>query len=152
MPNFSGRSLKARAELHHLLQRVVDLAIVKVDFVLLDAQRGRAEQELAFKRGHSKAHFSESAHNWSPAVAFDLCPWPIDWNPAKFKQIAEIIGYYDKRQGDGFGIAFEEKIPLRWGADWNMNGLWNDENFLDWGHWELDPWRQWAKESKLIAD
>lgn len=152
MPVFSQRSLKARAELHPLLQTVVDAAILKVDFVLLDAQRGRAEQEKAFRGGFSKARFGESAHNYIPAIAFDLCPYPISWEPALFRKIAETIGYYDIRQGDGRGLALELKIPLRWGADWDMDGLWNDENFRDWGHWELDPWRQWAKQSKLIED
>lgn len=151
MPVFSDRSLKVRAELHPDLVRIVDAAIAKVDFVLLDAQRGEAEQELAFRTGHSKAHWKESAHNYVPAVAFDLCPYPISWEPSLFRTIAEVIGYYDKRQGDGKGIAFDLKIPLRWGADWNMNGLWTDENFKDWGHWELDPWREYAAKGRLLG-
>lgn len=152
MPRFSARSLKARNELHPLLQQVVDAAILKVDFVLLDAQRGRAEQERAFRGGFSKARFGQSAHNYVPAIAFDLCPYPISWEPAKFREIAKVIGYYDPRQGDGFGIAKELLIPLRWGADWDMDGEWKDERFLDWGHWELDPWREWARQGKLIDD
>ena len=28
-------------------------------------------------------------------------------------------------------------VHLRWGADWNENGLSSDESFLDWVHWEL---------------
>ena len=152
MPVFSKRSLKARAELHPLLQRVVDEAIKEVDFVILDAQRGRAEQEKAFRSGFSKARFSQSAHNYVPAIAFDIVPYPITWKPNKFKEIAKVIGYYDQRQGDGRGLALKLKIPLRWGADWDMDGEWNDERFLDWGHWELDPWREWAKEAKLIED
>lgn len=152
MPTLSSRSLKARAELHPLLRDIVDAAIKKVDFVILDAQRGRAEQEKAFRAGNSKAHFGQSAHNFRPAIAFDLCPFPISWEPAAFRKIAEVIGYYDKRQGDGRGLALTMTIPLRWGADWDMDGAWKDENFLDWGHWELDPWRDWAKQSTLIAD
>lgn len=153
MPSFSKRSLLNRAQLHHLLQRVVDTAIKRFDFTILDAQRGRAEQEAAFRNGFSKAHFLESAHNYEPAVAMDLAPYPINFNDVgRFKEMAKVIGYYDARQGDGRGIALELKIPLRWGADWDMDGEWNDEKFKDWGHWELDPWRKWAEESNPIED
>ena len=153
MPKFSKRSLKARDELHPHLQQIVDAAILEIDFVILDAQRGRAEQEKAFKAGFSKARFGQSAHNYRPAIAFDLAPYPIDFNDtAKFRAIAKVIGYYDPKDGDGTGLAKKLRIPLRWGADWDMDGDWKDERFLDWGHWELTPWRDWAKQSKLIDD
>lgn len=143
MPTFSARSLKARAELHPKLQAVVDEAIKSVDFVILDAQRGRAEQEKAFKAGNSKAHFGQSAHNYIPAVALDLCPSPIDFNDAaKFRSIAKTV----------MAAAKKLDIPIRWGGDWDMDGDWKDERFLDWGHFELNPWREWAKKSTLIGD
>lgn len=142
MPSFSARSLKALKELHPDLQRVASDAIRNVDFVLLDAQRGRAEQEKAFKAGNSKAHFGQSAHNWVPAIAFDLAPYPITWEAAKFRVIAKEIMASAKRLG----------VPVRWGGDWDMDGDWKDEKFLDWGHFELTPWRDFAKKSKLIED
>lgn len=143
MPTFSKRSLKARAELHPILQQIVDEAIKTEDFVILDAQRGRAEQERAFKAGNSKARFSQSAHNYIPAVALDLVPYPIDFNNiAGFKRIAKLITK----------IAKEKKLPVRWGGDWDMDGDWSDEKFLDWGHFELHPWREFAKQGKLIED
>lgn len=145
MPKFGGRSLSNLKQLHPKLQIICNEAIKTVDFVLLDAQRGRAEQEKAYRGGFSKARWLQSAHNYQPGLAFDLAPWPIDWDEEGFKKIAKTIGYYDVRQGDGRGLALDLKIPLRWGADWDMDGAWNDERFLDWGHWELDPWREWAK-------
>ena len=143
MAKFSKRSLSARKELHPKLQLVVDEAIKTVDFVILDAQRGRAEQERAFKAKFSKAHFGLSAHNFSPAIAFDLCPYPIDFdNVTKFRAIAKAV----------LAAAKKLKIPLRWGGDWDMDGEWSDERFLDWGHFELHPWRDWAAKSKPIGD
>lgn len=143
MPKFSARSLKARAELHPLLQQVVDAAIQEIDFVILDAQRGRAEQEKAFKGGFSKARFGQSAHNFAPAIALDIVPFPIDFNNVVgFRQIAKTL----------IKVAKALEIPLRWGGDWDMDGDWKDERFLDWGHFELHPWRDWAKESQLIGD
>lgn len=136
MPKFSDRSLKARAELHPILQQLVDEAIKEVDFVILDAQRGRAEQEKAFKGGFSKARFGQSAHNYRPAVALDICPFPIDFNDAaKFRVIAKVF----------MRIAKDQKLPIRWGGDWDMDGDWKDEKFLDLGHFELHPWRSYAK-------
>jgi peptidoglycan L-alanyl-D-glutamate endopeptidase CwlK len=143
MPSFSARSLKARAELHPELQKLVDAAIKEIDFIILDAQRGRAEQERAFKAGNSKARFGQSAHNYIPAVALDICPNPVDWNDAaKFRAIAKVF----------MAAADKLDIPLRWGGDWDMDGDWKDERFLDWGHFELNPWREWAKKSTLIQD
>lgn len=129
MPKFSNRSLAALKELHPDLQRVASAAIKKIDFVLLDAQRGRVEQEKAFRAGNSKARFGQSAHNYTPAIAFDLCPYPINWKWQQFVTISKII----------LPIAASMSIPLRWGGDWNMNGSYTDEHFLDWGHYELLP-------------
>lgn len=143
MPTFSDRSLKARAELHPALKAIVDEAIKEVDFVILDAQRGRAEQEKAFRAGNSKAHFGQSAHNYVPAVALDIVPYPIDFNNVDgFRQIAKIF----------LAVAERLNTPLRWGGDWDMDGDWSDERFLDWGHFELNPWRTWASQGRLIAD
>jgi len=140
---FSKRSLDARKELHPNLQLIVDEAIKQIDFVILDAQRGRAEQEQAFKLGNTKAHFGQSAHNYIPAVAMDIVPYPIDFdNVDKFKAIAQVF----------LTIAKARKIPIRWGADWNMNDKTSDESFLDWGHFELHPWRDWAKQGRLIDE
>jgi peptidoglycan L-alanyl-D-glutamate endopeptidase CwlK len=144
MPAFSQRSLSARAELHPKLQQIVDEAIKVVDFVILDAQRGRAEQEKAFRGGFSKAHFGESAHNFKPAVALDIVPFPIDFNNvAGFRQIAKVFVDTGKRL----------QIPIRWGGDWDMDGDWKDERFLDWGHFELHKWQDFAKrDCVLIGD
>ncbi len=142
MPVFGSRSLKARKELHPILQKIVDEAIKETDFTILDAQRGRAEQERARKGGFSKVGFGESAHNYRPAVAMDLAPYPIDYdNLTRFRALAKIILRIAKAQG----------APIRWGADWDMDGKTSDERFLDWGHFELNPWRTWAKKSKLIG-
>jgi len=144
MPTFSQRSLRARAELHPLLQQLVDAAIKEVDFVILDAQRGRAEQEKAFKGGFSKARFGQSAHNYVPAVALDIAPYPVDWNDAaKFRAVAKVF----------MKVAKDKKLPVRWGGDWDMDGDWKDERFLDWGHFELHKWQDFAKrDSVLIGD
>lgn len=139
MYKFSKRSLSAIKELHPKLQAVVNEAIKTVDFTVLDARRGKIEQGRAYRAGNSKARFGESAHNYSPAIAFDFVPYPLTWNEEKFKPIAKAI----------LAAAKKLNVPIRWGADWDMDGKWSDENFLDWGHFELHPWRTYAKQSKL---
>lgn len=137
MPKFSTRSLKARAELHPLLQKVVDEAIKEVDFVILDAQRGRGEQERAFKQGNSKAHFGQSAHNYAPAVAMDICPYPIDWNDVpKFVAMSKVVKAKAKALG----------VELVYGGDW--------KSIKDYPHFELANWKQLVKDGSvdLIGD
>lgn len=135
MPTFSSRSLKARAELHPSLQQIVDVAIKEIDFVVLDAQRGRAEQERAFAEKKSRAHFGQSAHNYAPAIAMDIVPYPVDWgNTQRFRDLHKVI----------MRIADEQGTPIEWGGSW--------KSLVDMPHYELKPWREWAKKSKLIED
>lgn len=144
---FDEASAKRLAGAHPLLQKLFTAARRKIAFTIMDSQRGRAAQEAAFKAGHSKAHFGQSAHNWDPAVACDLAPIPLDWNNVgAFRAVQAVIGWYDPKSGRGAGLAKEMKIPIRWGGDWNMDG--NPSDGWDLPHYELHPWREFAKSSK----
>lgn len=143
MPSFGKASLASRAQLHPKLQEIVDEAIKTVDFKILDATRGRAAQELAFKKGNTKVHFGQSAHNYVPAIAMDLFPAPYDWdNTAAFIALWKVIMTIAKAKG----------IPLRWGGDWEGDGKVNTSGLVDLPHYELNPWREWAKSSHLVED
>lgn len=141
MPKFSAKSKKLLAQLHPALRAICEEAIKETDFTIMDSTRGRAAQELAFKRGNSKARFGESAHNYVPAIAVDLAPYPVDFdNLQRFKDLAKIILRIAKAKG----------VPLRWGGDWNMDGSTSDG--WDFPHFELHPWRTYAKQSQLVKD
>jgi len=141
MSTFDKHSAARLLNAHPLLQKLMNEAIKKAPFVVLDSQRGRAAQELAFRQGNTKVHFGNSAHNWAPSIALDVCPLPINWKNTKpFMVLAQQVIW---------PLANAMKIPVRWGGDWNMNGKTNDESFVDLPHWELHPWREWAKKSKL---
>ena len=101
-------------------------------FAILDSQRGKQAQEKAFALGHSRAHFGQSAHNWSPAVALDVVPYPIDWNNlARFKALSAFVLAKAKKLG----------VPIVWGGSW--------PKLRDMPHYELGPdWHVWAKKSK----
>jgi peptidoglycan L-alanyl-D-glutamate endopeptidase CwlK len=138
---FSSASKASRVKLHPKLRELVDEAIKEIDFKILDATRGRAAQEKAFRRGHSKVHFGNSAHNYVPAIAMDLFPAPYDWdNRQAFINLSKVILRIAKKRG----------IPIRWGGDWNMDG--NLSDGWDMPHYELHPWKDWAKKSKLYED
>ncbi len=139
MPKFSKGSKERLALAHPLLQKLMNEAIKQFDFTILQSMRGRAEQERAFSLGHTQVHFGTSAHNWTPAIALDIAPWPIDWSNLKpFHTLSQII----------LPMAKEMKIPIRWGGDWDGDGDLKDQKFIDLPHYELTPWREWAKKSK----
>jgi peptidoglycan LD-endopeptidase CwlK len=136
------RSLKVLLGLHPDLQRLYMAVDKRMPILLTDSTRGRAAQEKAFNTGHSKVHFGESAHNYSPAIACDAYPYPYKDNDyARFESLAEIIKNEAKRL----------EIPIRQGIDFNMNGNTKDDTFKDYPHTELHPWRDWAAKSKLYT-
>lgn len=147
MPVFGTASANSLAKCHPLLQAIANEAIKTIDFKVLDASRGRVAQEMAFNSGNSQVHFGDSAHNWSPAIAFDLFPAPYDWNNSKaFKALSRVILAMPKQLGlkglDG------KRLVLRWGGDFRMDGDRTTDDGWDGGHFELHPWRDWAKNSE----
>lgn len=132
MPTLSAASRKRLAGAHPLLRQLFEACAVDPkcpDFQILDSQRGRAAQEKAFKEGHSRAHFGDSAHNWSPSVALDVTPFPLDWND--FDSF-RVLGKFVMAKAEAM------KIPIEWGAMW--------PKLKDFPHYELRPWREWAKK------
>lgn len=142
MPTFSAASEASLAKCLPQLQAIARAAIKEIDFKVLDSTRGRAAQEKAFAQGNSKVRFGDSAHNYVPAVAFDLFPAPYDWNNRQaFINLSKVI----------LRVAKEQGVPLRWGGDWNGDG--NLSDGWDMPHYELTPWRDYAKKfSKLYED
>lgn len=150
MPVFGTASKRSLKSAHPKLQFLLNEAIKVVDFKILDSLRGRAAQEKAFRQGHSKAHFGQSAHNYKPAIAVDLFPAPYDWDDRKaFVKLYDVLGFFDPPTGRGKGLALEHRIGLRCGLDWHMDGVNKGRDDWDGGHYELHPWRDWAKQSKL---
>ena len=132
MPTLSDKSKTRLAGAHTLLRQLFQACAddpACPPFQVLDSQRGRAAQEKAFKEGHSRAHFGESAHNWTPAVAIDITPVPLDWNDFKaFQALGEFVEAKAKKMG----------IAVQWGGRW--------VKLKDMPHFELTPWREWAKK------
>lgn len=152
--SFDPVSAKRLGQAHPLLQKLMNAARERMPVAILDSQRGRAEQELAFKRGTSKAHFGQSAHNWSPSIAVDAvpvdAPGKVDWSDlAAFKAMGKIIGCFNPNDGTGYGLAKELKIGIRWLGDPNFDGSFADG--WDFPHFELhgvNGWRSYVSQSR----
>jgi len=61
--------------------------------------------------------------------AVDLLPAPYDWKNqhGEFDQMAEAM----------FAAARQLKTPIRWGADWDMDGIRRERGETDSPHFEL---------------
>jgi peptidoglycan L-alanyl-D-glutamate endopeptidase CwlK len=114
------------------LQQVAKAALEDstIDFGIACGHRGQEEQDRAVAEGKSKTPWPTSKHNSTPSRAFDFFPvvnGKADWNDIqKFKDIAHHILMTADRMG----------VKLRWGGDWNCNGV-EDDKWYDRPHVEL---------------
>lgn len=128
-------SLKNLAEAHPLLQKVVaqfQKDFPDVQFQINDAQRGRPEQETAFKKRTSNAHFGQSAHNFKPAVALDIYVRPVQF--AKW-------GPYALFAKEFLASAARVGVDLTWGGSW--------KTIKDGPHFELSDWQARVKKGEV---
>jgi hypothetical protein len=128
LPQFGDRSLKNLAGVHPDLRRVLDEAIKHVDFTVIQGQRGRAAQEKARLSGNSKAGFGQSPHNYAPALAVDVIPYPFHgWDDKDIVDDLRRIAGVVISEGKCLGV------KITWGGNWR--------SFKDWPHLELTNWR-----------
>lgn len=134
MPEFSEKSLQLLKHCHPDLRRVLDATIAKIDFTVIQCQRGRAAQEEAVKHGRSRAHFGASAHNYDPAMAVDVLPVPFKgWDDKEL--VGELYRIAETAIDEGKKLG----IKITWGGSWT--------SIKDYDHLELTNWR--AHRSKL---
>lgn len=96
------------------------------------------EQDALFRQGVTNAKGHRSPHNYGMAVdvIHSVKAWGLD------RRSWAIIGHV------GNEVAARLGIDIRWGGDWNDNGVpvWLDrqESLWDPAHWELADWRTLA--------
>lgn len=94
------------------------------DITVLEGIRTSERQAELFKQGASKT--MNSKHLTGRAI--DLAPYPVDWKDIdRFVVMSHHVLSAAKQLG----------VDVRWGGDWNRNGEWRDEKFLDCPHFEL---------------
>ena len=128
MPAFSRASRRRLATCDERLQRVLRQAIRHVDFAVIEGHRSAKRQEALYRKGASQLRAGQSKHNAMPSLAVDVAPWPIDFRDRE--RFCYLAGFL-------MAIAAREGIRLRWGGDWDGDGLLADNRFDDLGHFEL---------------
>lgn len=123
--NIARNNADKASTLHPDLKRLLaGMDNAGMDYQIGTAHRGKLEQEAAHKAGNSNAHFGQSPHNYLPALAMDILPYPVD-----FKNLNRFIEQADKV----LAIAAKLKINITWGGNWHT--------LKDFPHFELTNWR-----------
>lgn len=111
-------------------------AKLKIPIRVVYGFRSFEEQERLFRLGKSQKRGGKSAHN--SGMAIDIIHMERAWSDMPFdgwKLLASIL----------FEQAHSMDLNLRWGGDWNQNGVAviDDpaENFWDAAHWEIAGWQ-----------
>jgi peptidoglycan L-alanyl-D-glutamate endopeptidase CwlK len=152
MPKFGLASTTQRDTLHPGLQAALDDVIIWLDFSVREGHRTDDRQTLLFLSGRSKARAGESKHNRKPSWAVDVYPYPLtkaefeefiahgkNAGPifARFSGLAHAImqaarkGYICPETGR------RKYVELRWGGDWDQDGMNLGKGFLDAPHVEI---------------
>jgi peptidoglycan LD-endopeptidase CwlK len=142
MPQFSATSRQRLLTCDFRLRTILFKAIEVVDFTVVQGHRDKAGQDKAFAEGKSKLKWPDGNHNAMPSRAVDIAPvyfesgvLRIDWSDViAFGRIMGVVQC----------IAFQERVRLRFGLDWDGDFRSVDrdpgESFLDAPHIELvDP-------------
>jgi len=133
MPAFSQSSINKLATCDKKLWDLFQEVVKHFDCIILCGHRGEAEQNEAFENHFSQLKFPDSLHNKQPSLAVDVAPY-IGGRPIlNDREAACIFAGRVLQQADILGT------PIRWGGDWNGNGLTTDNKFQDLFHFELKP-------------
>lgn len=103
------------------LQKVVQRAITKINFSIIDCYRGRDEQDAAFKSGKSKAKYGQSPHNKNPARAVDIIPCPFNgWDDVEgFRELKQVfVDTVEELKAEG---ELPDHYELEFGFDWGWD-------------------------------
>lgn len=138
MATFGKESLAKLNTCHPDIQKVMHEAIKHYDFTILYGTRTVEEQFELFKKGRTlvagkwvkakggstvtnlDGKTKKSNHNYSPSLAIDIAPYPIDWNDiSRFKALALVV----KKAMVTVGVT------ISWGGDW--------KKFIDYPHYEV---------------
>lgn len=133
----SNRSLNRLEGVNQDLVKVVKRAIEisEVDFMVVEGLRTLERQKQLYAQGRTTAG---KVVTWTmkskhiDGLAVDIAPCnpdgSIDWNThSKFDKMSKAM----------FEAAKELGVKIRWGKDWNMNGIVGEKGETDSPHFEL---------------
>jgi peptidoglycan L-alanyl-D-glutamate endopeptidase CwlK len=130
MFQFSKQSIEKLDSCDPRLKQLAMKVIEQRDCACVWGHRGEKDQNSAFMAGKSDKKFPGSKHNSSPSMAMDLLPCingRVSWNDL---QCYEFSGYVMR-------VAFELGIPIKSGADWDLDHDVTDQRLNDPCHFEI---------------
>lgn len=136
---FSQQSVDNLRGVHPKLIAILLEAIAnsEVDFKVIEGVRSPDRQQKLYAQGRTAPgkivtwtlqsnHFVNPKTGYGHAV--DILPAPYDWKDAKpFEQVAKAIFAAAKKLGH----------KVRWGKDWDMDGVSGEKGETDSPHFEL---------------
>lgn len=133
MANFSKTSKQKLSTCHPDLQRLFDEVVKLYDCTIVCGSRSEEDQEKAFLGGFSKIRYPNSKHNAEISRAVDVVPYFNNQPHIRWSDRLSFVkfAYFVQK------TALKLGIEVIWGADWNDNGLIDDERFIDMPHWQL---------------
>ena len=122
------RMIGVHPDLIRVLERAMSFQIM--DFSVLEGLRTLERQRYLVSIGSSKTlnskHILQEHTGYGHAI--DIAPYPIDWQDhSRFYVLNGIMR----------AAAAIEGVAIRSGADWDRDGLTQDQNFHDLPHYEL---------------
>ena len=137
--SLSQRSLNNLKGVHPNLVAVVKRAIeiTEQDFIVIEGVRTQARQDELWAQGRTKPGpivtwtKDASSHGIGKdgfGHAVDICPYPVDWSD---------ISKFDAIYVAMMAAAQELGVRLRYGGDWDMDGILREKGESDSPHFEL---------------
>lgn len=130
MPLFSPASKAKLSTCHPDLQRLFYEVIKYYDCTVIEGHRSKEAQDKAVAEKKSKKAWPTSKHNFMPARAVDVAPYPINWDTKEHRRFYHFAGFVK-------ATAIKLGIEIRWGGDWDSDLVFSDERFNDLPHFEL---------------
>lgn len=137
---FSTTSKDRLSTCHDDIQKIMGIAISisNIDFGIAEGHRSIEKQKEYFDAGKSKIDgvTRKGKHNYTPSMAVDIYPYingKAEWDNEHLSYLAGIIHAVSEM------LYLDGKIShrIRWGGNFNMNGIILEQSFDDTPHFEL---------------
>ena len=128
-----NRLVGVNEDLVSIVKRAIEIS--EVDFMVVEGLRTKQRQEELYSQGRTKpgkivTWTMKSKH--IDGLAVDIAPCnkdgSINWNDLKM---------FDKMADAMFKAAKELNVNIRWGRDWDMDGIRGEKGETDSPHFEL---------------
>jgi len=129
----SMQRLETCVKIHQRLWRKV-INKQEMDLFIACGWRGERDQNKAVLEGKSKVSWPNSRHNLYPSMAVDVCPYPERWSSIEaFERLEKLVWECWAEMPEDV----RNEYTLVSGHDWDGDGDYTDQTFIDWPHWEL---------------